>query len=245
MSPGAGFRQVLLVAVESVVDLAHDLRGSQLGVTVVRAADEALSLVARGGIDCVVLHQSLPLADRLELRRALEERGLPVVVARQSSTLDRAKVLVAQILGLVCGPEVTRVSLLPERTASGRPNLVSKTILVVDDDPDMLRALKRTLAKLRSTVLTAETAARALELLAAVSIDLVVSDYSLGTGETGLDLLAFVRSKEPRTRRVLLTGHTEDGEELRGDRTAADRILPKPFEPEELHQTCLSLLGKS
>jgi CheY-like chemotaxis protein len=82
------------------------------------------------------------------------------------------------------------------------------TVLVVDDEPSMRRALRAFLERAGFAVVEAESAARALELVAEVAaIDAVVSDV-LMPGESGLvfyDAL-LIRRPELAHRVVFLTG---------------------------------------
>jgi len=87
---------------------------------------------------------------------------------------------------------------------------VNKSILVVDDDPQVRRALAREL-KAEFKVLQAGTCAEALELLGSnPDICAVISDYNLGPGPTGADFLAQVRAIAPLVRRVMVSAQIEE-----------------------------------
>jgi DNA-binding NtrC family response regulator len=83
---------------------------------------------------------------------------------------------------------------------------VKPTLLLVDDEPNLLAALSRLLVGHGFAVATASSAADALVLLAERAFDAIVSDESMG-GRSGCSLLAEVASKYPSTVRILLTGH--------------------------------------
>ena len=81
-------------------------------------------------------------------------------------------------------------------------------ILLIDDEPLVLSALRRLLQGRQHDVTTFATASEALVCLsgATVPVDVVVSDFSLGAPENGLDFLDAVRDHSPEVLRVLMSG---------------------------------------
>lgn len=77
-------------------------------------------------------------------------------------------------------------------------------VLVVDDDPLVLRALSRVLRR-RFDVETAEATDVALKLLEEGAFDAVLSDYEM-PGGNGIQLLQEVRFRHPMIRRLLTSG---------------------------------------
>ncbi len=71
---------------------ANLVRPGRLEATVATSGDEALSLVARGGIDAVVADLMMPEMDGIELVGRLREidRTLPVIVLTANATVERA-----------------------------------------------------------------------------------------------------------------------------------------------------------
>jgi len=107
------------------------------------------------------------------------------------------------------------------------------TLLFVDDEANILSALRRTLRREGYRILTAETPERALALLEAESVDLLVTDQKM-PGMSGLQLLAEVHRRWPGTPRLLLTGWTQavPPEQIRSLRIGA--VIPKPWDDAEL-----------
>ncbi len=82
------------------------------------------------------------------------------------------------------------------------------TLLLVDDDAGVRRALQRVLRRARCKVLDAPDGTSALEILEAQPVQVVISDYRM-PGMSGVELLRTVKDRWPRIQRVLLTGHAD------------------------------------
>jgi DNA-binding NtrC family response regulator len=109
-----------------------------------------------------------------------------------------------------------------------------RTILVVDDEEQILRALKRSLTREGFKVFPFNRPADALAALKEIRPEVVLSDH-LMPEMTGLEFLKTVRNRAPDTCRIMLTGHAEM-------QTAIDainvgeiyRFLLKPWDDIEL-----------
>lgn len=113
------------------------------------------------------------------------------------------------------------------------------TILLVEDDEILRRAVRRTLQVSGYAVLEVGSAEQALALLPAhLDVDLLLSDVEL-PGMNGPDLVREVRSLVPRVRVVMMSGMPVASIEL----PEAVRFVPKPFEsPKLLQQIHASLV---
>ena len=108
-------------------------------------------------------------------------------------------------------------------------------LLVVDDEPHILSALRRVLRREGWEILTAETAGEALSILDARSVDAILCDHQM-PGMGGLELLGEAARRRPDTTRLLITGW---GEELPRDRLEAlsvHGLIPKPWDDAELRK---------
>jgi CheY-like chemotaxis protein len=105
------------------------------------------------------------------------------------------------------------------------------TILVVDDEAALRRAMVRTLRSLGYSVLDAPDAERALELTMALreELPLVVTDFMLPRA-SGVELVDALRTRWPEIRSLVVTGMTEPGldQVVGADRRRA--VLAKPFD---------------
>lgn len=79
----------------------------------------------------------------------------------------------------------------------------SNKILLVDDEPNVLRSLSRLLEKYE--VFTADSGDNALLLAESLTFDLVISDYRM-PGMNGIDFLILFKRLQPNAIRVVLTG---------------------------------------
>lgn len=82
-----------------------------------------------------------------------------------------------------------------------------RTILVVDDEPAILKVLTATLRR-EFNVLTAEDGEQGLALLATLQVDLILSDQMM-PGMTGVEFLRQAGLQQPRAARILMTGFAE------------------------------------
>ena len=108
------------------------------------------------------------------------------------------------------------------------------TVLFVDDEPNILRAIQRTLRNEQMTVLTASSAEEALNLLGHTEVHAVVSDQEM-PGTNGVELLSRVRDHHPATIRMMLTGFTAMDVAVDAiNRGEIFRLITKPWNEEEL-----------
>ncbi len=104
-------------------------------------------------------------------------------------------------------------------------------VLIVDDDPALLQALPETLRLRMSgvTVDTADSAAAALDRIAAHDYDAIVTDIRM-PGMDGFTLLAEIRGRRPDTPTLMITGHGEEDLAVRALRGGAYDFIQKPID---------------
>jgi DNA-binding NtrC family response regulator len=79
------------------------------------------------------------------------------------------------------------------------------TVLLLDDEPQVLQALTRLLRKEAYEIVTAESAEEAARVLDSRPVDLIVSDEQM-PGMSGTEFLARVATEYPDIVRIVLTG---------------------------------------
>src|SRR5690349_10987705 len=105
---------------------------------------------------------------------------------------------------------------------------VRSRVLVVDDDPGMLRSISNVLSD-DFEVTECSTPHKALELLHAVQFQVVCTDFKM-PGMDGLELLSRVSTLPHPIGCLLLTG----SDEYRTTESNRHYVLLKPFDPERL-----------
>ena len=120
----------------------------------------------------------------------------------------------------------------PFNAAAAGPSIW--TVLCVDDEANILAALKRTLRGAGYGVLTALGGEQALVMLEQMPIDLVISDMRM-PGMDGAQLLEQVHRCWPQVMRILLTGHANiDSAVAAINRGRILRYIGKPWDEHEL-----------
>jgi len=108
------------------------------------------------------------------------------------------------------------------------------TVLLVDDEQAVLRALRRMLRSIGCKVLTAEGGAQGLALMDEEPVDLIISDMRMPQ-MTGAEFLSEVASKWPDTERILLTGYADLESTIAAvNEGRISRYLNKPWNDEEV-----------
>ncbi len=111
---------------------------------------------------------------------------------------------------------------------------MANTLLLVDDEPSVLTALKRVLRRQSYRVLTAASGEEALELLANHEVAVILTDQRM-SGMSGIELLSRVRKMHPHIIRMILSGYTGvDSLTEAINRGEIFKFLTKPWEEEDL-----------
>ena len=131
----------------------------------------------------------------------------------------------------------------PEAKAKVEVRGGSETILVVEDDPALSRAARRTLEGIGYTVLTAEHGSQALEILReqGEEVDLVFSDVIM-PGMSGPELFNVVRSQGIRVKFIFSSGHSARDVEILTDLDPGLPFVGKPWSRAELAGTVREVL---
>jgi response regulator RpfG family c-di-GMP phosphodiesterase len=115
------------------------------------------------------------------------------------------------------------------------------TVLIVDDDQEVLSALRRALDREPYDVVTTDRPGLALEWLTHRTVSLVISDQRMPEMD-GDALLEEVWSRSPMTGRLLLTGFPEQVERMAPARKSILTVMFKPWDEHELKRMIRTLL---
>ena len=141
------------------------------------------------------------------------------VLAEGVDSDSQAEVLARNMCDEVCGallaaplePEAAGALLaagaaLPRKVL--RLHKRERTLLLVDDEPNILTALKRQMRGTGCRILTAPSGQEGLAVLEREPVDVIVSDQRM-PGMTGVEFLRVVKESHPDTVRIVLSGFTE------------------------------------
>jgi DNA-binding NtrC family response regulator len=115
------------------------------------------------------------------------------------------------------------------------------TVLIVDDDPQALAALRRLLDREPYDVITTDRPALALDWLDRKDISMAISDQRMPE-MPGDQLLEGIWKKSPRTARLLLTGYPEAVDRIPRSRRVLLSVMSKPWNDEFLKRTIRRVL---
>ncbi|MBI1247475.1 HDOD domain-containing protein [bacterium] len=112
-----------------------------------------------------------------------------------------------------------------------------RTILFVDDEPNILSAIRRALRTFRDqwNMLFAEGAEAALAILKKRKVDAIVTDMKM-PGINGAQLLNVIQERHPDVIRIILSGQSDE-ESLQQSVTRSHQFFSKPCDPTELFRT--------
>ena len=101
-------------------------------------------------------------------------------------------------------------------------------ILVVDDDPIIVKILEISLEPKGCQVKLAFNGCEAIEALYEENFDLIITDIEMGDPD-GIAVLSKAKSLNPRVIGVVMTGNHDVSQAIRAIRAGVDDYLLKPF----------------
>jgi len=110
---------------------------------------------------------------------------------------------------------------------------MQRTVLVVDDERNMLMVMKMALEDVDFRVLTADSVEEATGYLRDPDLDVILSDMKM-PGMDGMELLKRCRQDRPDVPVIVVTAYGSIETAIECIKAGANNFLTKPFEPEEL-----------
>ncbi|HZC43154.1 MAG TPA: response regulator, partial [Acidobacteriaceae bacterium] len=236
-----------------------------IDVTVAECGADALSAIAEGSYDCVVLDLRLPdmsgfeVLDRLRDRREADDLPIVVFTGKELSPEEDARLHMLARSVVVKGVEsperlLDETALFLHRVVADLPQdkqkmldrlhrsddaLVGKKVLVVDDDVRNIFALSSVLERRGMTVLTADTGKGAIDTLQSTpEVSIVLMDIMMPEMD-GYETMRVIR-QNPSFRRlpiVALTAKAMKGDREKTLEAGASEYLAKPVNTEQLLST--------
>ena len=124
--------------------------------------------------------------------------------------------------------------------------MLTNTVLVVEDDPDIRELLRFTLERAGLKVVEAESGEDALTVLDGPQPSVIIIDWML-PGINGVELTRRLR-EDPLTSAmplIMLTARGEEADKLKSFDSGIDDYLTKPFSPKELVARVKALIRRS
>ncbi len=135
---------------------------------------------------------------------------------------------------LFTGAEVTES---PEADKPAKSGESGYRILLVDDEPNVLKSLRRVFRQENYRIETESNGLDALKRLEAENFDLIISDYKM-PGLDGAELLKRIKRMRPETIRIMLTGHADTGAVMGAiNDGAVYKFILKPWNADDLRIT--------
>lgn len=222
------------------------------GLEVQTAGDgaRALQMIEQRGFDVAVLDVKMPGIDGIQLFRRLqkEQPGLPVIILTGHGSIPQAfETSKEGVFDYLAKPfsmdhlalKIKEAALA--HSAEGAERQLEETnsttgaisVLVVDDEAELLTSLKPVLERRKMLVSTAQSGKEALSTLRKTSIDVVVLDVKM-PGMDGLEVLRHTKQEFPTVEVILLTGHPQVESAMQGIKLGACEYLVKPPDVDEL-----------
>ncbi|MCA9232479.1 MAG: response regulator [Planctomycetales bacterium] len=250
----SGDERILLVDDEQSVLESTQFMLQQLGyrVTSCSSANEALNHFSAHpeDYDMVLSDMTMPRTSGIELLRRIRElrAEVPVVLMTgfagllNEEELRRIginefliKPINSQKLGSTirhCLDPLATSKTKPPASPADCPKTSPAQVLIIDDDPLILRAMTKLLSSLGYSPFTANSLNEAFERLTSESIDAVLVDHHLGS-EDGFESAGEIRNRAGGTP-PLIIGMSGSGDLENADDYALDGCLVKPFSADQL-----------
>ncbi|WP_415905327.1 response regulator [Neptuniibacter sp. QD48_55] len=117
-------------------------------------------------------------------------------------------------------------------------------VLLVDDEPHILAALKRLMRQARISAATASSGQEALDWLGNNHAEIILSDFRMPS-LSGTELLTKIEAKWPETKRIILSGNADFDTVLQAVHSGVvHKFLAKPWSNQELIEHIQSSLSQ-
>lgn len=119
-----------------------------------------------------------------------------------------------------------------------------KSILMIEDDPNILELVEIHLKDIHCTTTTASNGNTGLSIALTRAFDLIILDITLPDSD-GVEICRILRAEKISTPIIMLTARTEEIDKVIGLETGADDYLTKPFSIRELMARVKAILRRN
>lgn len=116
-------------------------------------------------------------------------------------------------------------------------------VLVVDDEVNIRKTIRRSLGKIDCRVETAVNGEEALEMIDESAPDVILLDMKM-PGPSGLEVLRELRERGVNSRVVIITAYGTVGNAVEAMKLGAVDFLQKPFLPEDIRELVTEMLKR-
>ncbi|HFD32353.1 MAG TPA: response regulator [Gammaproteobacteria bacterium] len=253
-----GSETILVVDDEqAMIDLACEIFNNQ-GYRVLTASDgqQALKLLETENVHLVISDVIMPKMDGYQLATIIQKRYPHIKIQMVSGFADeRHKRMINNSLlhqNMLHKPYTAKILLqririlLDDKTIPS-PS-VKQSILILDDDEDVLQLYKINLERLGYTVLLATTGEQALRIYKdainnSLVIDIVISDLSIPGSYSGRDIAYQIKKMSPAVKIIVASGNSEAEEMKNPLAFGFDVAMEKDFNRDKIKNLLDKLLS--
>ena len=120
------------------------------------------------------------------------------------------------------------------------PEVETETVLIVEDEPDLLDVASSLFLSMGYEVMTAASGSDALVLLASRDIDILFTDVVMPNGMNGVELAAYTRANHPHVKVLLASGYPQPTLKLDRQRLGEFGFVSKPYRLSDLARSLRS-----
>ena len=111
--------------------------------------------------------------------------------------------------------------------ASQARTMKVKSVLVVDDEIEILEIWMEVIANLGHTVYTARNGDAAVDIIKEIDLDLIITDMQM-PGSDGMTILKYLVTLEERPKIIISSGHIQDSNLMVDYKV--EKLIRKPFD---------------
>lgn len=118
-----------------------------------------------------------------------------------------------------------------------------RKIVVADDEPEILKVLRRCLEENGYQVETVEDGEKAIKAIEKINPHIVLLDYRMPEKD-GMEVLKWIKETTPEMAVIILTAHGSETMAVSFMKAGADDYIPKPFDFKQVVETCDAAFNK-